>query len=778
MEKQTRSAIDRTTQRLRRLLEDEFAEQLEGTFDILPDGRIPVEPGPHLDAAQRLLRLKLVEAVHHFHSAGKKPAEAVGDFLREVAFTFLNRMVALKMLEARELFQECVSKGESSAGFKEFGLLAPGLAELPDKGYRLYLESLFDELGTEIGVLFDRRDPASLLWPRRPVLQAALVELNKPELSAVWAEDETLGWVYQFFNSGDERRQMRDESQAPRNSRELAVRNQFFTPSYVVQFLTDNTLGRTWIEMRQGVSRLTEQCKYLVRYRDEVYLGHLTSPIECPEERGVHKAARRLLDGKAEDWPRFGDDEGEEQRLVSLAHTVNAYPRTPIDQQERMWAISRAIESGTSTSEFGTQQILDLMFFTCRAHRAGSYGRHPRVLWTLGEEVRRRALSAMEADRPQEQVQCDPYFHAYRPKKDPRDLKILDPACGSGHFLLYAFGLLVAIYLEAWEDEHPVAFSVTGRTLREDYPDLSSLRSALPVLILENNLYGVEIDPRCAQIASLALWIRAQSAFGDLGVRPADRPVISGVHIVVAEPIPADEELVRAFASGLQPPLLQGLFRKMVSEMALAGLLGVLLRLDRKLEHEIEKAREAFARQRSTGSLLPGMESFLTQGELDFSQVDDEGFFERAEKEILAALRRFAESAAGETGVRRRLFAGEAAQGLALLDVVQARFDVVMMNPPFGACALPAKRAFEGSYPRTRNDLYSAFVERGVEVLHRNGLLGAITSRTGFFLSSFKKWREGLLMAEAQPLLVADLGSGVLDAALVEVAAYVLERQR
>ena len=78
------------------------------------------------------------------------------------------------------------------------------------------------------------------------------------ELSGVWGEDETIGWVYQFFNSDEERKKMRDESQAPRNSRELAVRNQFFTPRYVVQFLDDNTLGRLWLEMHGEQTSLTE----------------------------------------------------------------------------------------------------------------------------------------------------------------------------------------------------------------------------------------------------------------------------------------------------------------------------------------------------------------------------------------------------------------------------------------------------------------------------------------------------------------------------------------
>ena len=125
--------------------------------------------------------------------------------------------------------------------------------------------------------------------------------------------------------------------------------------------------------------------------------------------------------------------------------------------------------------------------------------------------------------------------------------------------------------------------------------------------------------------------------------------------------------------------------------------------------------------------------------------------------------------------MRRRLFAGDAAQGIALIELARTKFDVVLMNPPFGACGMGAKKEFEKAYPRTKNDLYAAFVERGVELLHKRGMLGAITSRTGFFLSSFQKWREEVLLKEAPPVVFADLGYRVLDAALVEVAAYSLE---
>ena len=89
-----------------------------------------------------------------------------------------------------------------------------------------------------------------------------------------------------------------------------------------------------------------------------------------------------------------------------------------------------------------------------------------------------------------------------------------------------------------------------------------------------------------------------------------------------------------------------------------------------------------------------------------------------------------------------------------------------------------AKKEFEKSYPRTKNDLYAAFVERASSSSQPWGLLGAITSRTGFFLSSFQKWREEILLKEAPPVVFADLGYGVLDGAMVEVAAYCLERGR
>lgn len=641
MDKETRNAIERATQRARNLLEDDFASQLEGTFDVMRAGAVATIAGSHLSAKQAYQREKIVAAIEHKRASGMTAHDAVVDYLRDAAFTTFNRFVALKMLEARSLVLECISKGEQSSGYREFGGMAPGVGLLPENtGYRLYIECLFDELSTEVKVLFDRRDPASVLWPNRTTFDALFDVLNATELSSVWSADETIGWVYQFFNSGDERKRMRDESQAPRNSRELAVRNQFFTPRYVVEFLVDNTLGRTWLEMYGEGSSLAERCRYFVRSEEEP-------------------------------------------------------PRT-------------------------------------------------------------------------------------RARKDPRDLRVLDPACGSGHFLLYCFDLLLTIYEEAWAAEASGARSqLTGRTLRDDYPDLESLRRAVPALILENNLHGVDIDPRAAQIAALALWLRAQRAWKDVRVPAPERPSVRRTHIVVAEPMAGDRVLVEEFAARLDPPLLRDLFRKMVSEMRLAGELGTLIPVEEGIAAELRRAREQFVARRKDldKGYLPGFEPVRKQGELDLSGIDDDSFFHEAEAGIVEALRHFAE-ATGGTSMRRRLFVGDTAQGIALIDLLRTRFDVVLMNPPFGAASLAAKKEFEKAYPRTRNDIYAAFVERGIGLLHPHGLLGAITSRTGFFLSSFQKWREEILLKEAPPVVFADLGYGVMDAAMVEAAAYCLEKGR
>jgi hypothetical protein len=409
----------------------------------------------------------------------------------------------------------------------------------------LYLECIFDELSTEVKVLFDRRDPASVLWPRRQALTELLEVVNAPELAGVWREDETIGWVYQYFNSAEERRAMREASQAPQNSRELAVRNQFFTPRYVVQFLTDNTLGRIWYEMRRGETTLKERCEYLVRRPIEVFLGE---PPQGEEAKRVGEALAAVYDGDFSKLPeevRWGE-------TAVLAHVINGYDLAPaLGLGDCAELANRKAEEYAQTGVWtgNAAELWCCLFFEHR--RYWDSGREPEGEAVEGLLALYRTLRARLTEEPasQEDALRRPVFVRHRARKDPRDLKVLDPACGSGHFLLYAFDLLLAIYEEGWADEKAPALEATGRTLRDDYPEISELRREAPILILKHNLHGIDIDPRCAQIAALALWMRAQRAFQEARIGRADRPRVTRTNVVLAEPMPGERDLVEEFAA-------------------------------------------------------------------------------------------------------------------------------------------------------------------------------------------------------------------------------------
>jgi hypothetical protein len=210
----------------------------------------------------------------------------------------------------------------------------------------------------------------------------------------------------------------------------------------------------------------------------------------------------------------------------------------------------------------------------------------------------------------------------------------------------------------------------------------------------------------------------------------------------VAEPLVADKQIATEFVAKLGDAELGGVFTSLVESLNLAGDLGLLLRVE-----NLVKAPER------------------NQGEL----------FGPSEERIRAALNRFAREGPSPTNTQRRLFAEDTAHGVALLGVAEKKFDVVLMNPPFGAGSTRAKKDFDKAYPRSKNDVYAAFIERGIELLSTHGRIGAITSRTGFFLSSFQAWREEIVLKRAPPSVFADLGAGVLDSAMVETAAYCLE---
>ena len=111
--------------------------------------------------------------------------------VREIGFTILNRLAALRLCEERGLVRECVGRGLASEGFLLYDRLTGGALGPRHATYRAFLESLFDELALDLGVLFDRRPPHSRVFPSERGLEYVLHLLNDPAIAHLWTEDET-----------------------------------------------------------------------------------------------------------------------------------------------------------------------------------------------------------------------------------------------------------------------------------------------------------------------------------------------------------------------------------------------------------------------------------------------------------------------------------------------------------------------------------------------------------------------------------------------------------
>ena len=114
-------------------------------------------------------------------------------------------------------------------------------------------------------------------------------------------------------------------------------------------------------------------------------------------------------------------------------------------------------------------------------------------------------------------------------------------------------------------------------------------------------------------------------------------------------------------------------------------------------------------------------------------------------------------------------------QGLRMIDLCYMKFDVVVMNPPFGAPSRGTKLHLERALPRSIGNILTHFVERAAQMVRRGGRIGAIVSRTCFYLKSFSAFRKTVLTEDISLETFADLGQGVLDA-MVETAAATWQR--
>jgi len=352
-----------------------------------------------------------------------------------------------------------------------------------------------------------------------------------------------------------------------------------------------------------------------------------------------------------------------------------------------------------------------------------------------------------------------PVRNGFRPPGIPlsvEEIKVLDPACGSGHFLLGAFDLLFAMW-------------------REERPDLPAWR--IPALILEHNLYGVDVDLRACQIAATALWFKARTTFERLkGDNPAARFEPRRINIVCADIRFVDSDRRSRFLQQFaHDPDLRRIVEQTLQACEDAFEIGSLLRIRQPFEHLF---RERKKRVNEVRYKQEELQLFVVREEqLSLDDVPVAVPKELTVVEIVDCIKEFVRRASEAQDMGSLLFGLDAEYAVQLVDVLTDCYDVVLMNPPYGAMPPRCKEYARKHYPRTHSDYYAAFIEQAVDLCREGGYVGALTGRTFLFLRSFQKLREEILRWEALPEVVWDLGFNVLDEATARYAAFTLRKR-
>ena len=539
------------------------------------------EPHDSMPSTERVLRRRL--RVHGRQLGDRREpktgAQEIERLTHEVAYEHWHRMLFARFLAEKQLLIEPDSGVAVSVA--ECEELARGRAQ-----DRWTLAGGF--AGRMLPRIF-RPDAPALEIRLAPETRQALERLVESLPAKVFVATDSLGWVYQFWQS--EKKNEVNRSEVKIGADELPAVTQLFTDPYMVSFLLDNGLGAWW-------------------------------------------AARRLSDSDLKET----DSEAELRRKASI-------PGVPLDYL-------RFVKHEDTTETTRWRLVPD---------NFDGWPEH------LGE------------------------------------LKILDPCCGSGHFLVAAFSMLVPMRIAR---EHLTA------------------RAAVDA-VLQENLHGLELDPRCVELAAFALARAAWTYPGAGGYRPLPE--------------------VNLACSGLAP--------NATKEQWLA--------LAEPLRNGHVALHDLFAQAPTLGSLIEPRALKANLYQSDFESV----------RALLAA-----------TLVRERTTEEQAervvaAQGMArAAELLAGRYHWVITNVPYLARGKQDEmlRAFcQQRYPASKNDLATVFLERCLQLCTEGGAASLVLPQNWLFLTSYRKLRERLLKTETWHLL-ARLGPGAFETISGEVVKAIL----
>lgn len=594
-----------------------------------------------LDEAARARRRRLeawvAEQVRAQDTAGAKRDRSAEDFRREAekqaAYTLLNRLVLLRLMEAPQpsgpplRAPAVVTGGWESRAYLDFRQLAPGIVRDDEtEGYAFLLQLVFEDLATELPGLYGPAGVADLVPVPAATLRHVVDALNSEALESCWADDMTLGWVYQYWN--DPEREALDDKLNGRGKvepHEIASKTQMFTERYMVDWLLQNSLGPMWLAICQRHG-----------WTPEVIADGTLDRLET--RRGDWRARRAS---------------GE----VTLTDPMPLHT-----DMERRWA-----------------------YYVPQPVPESAVAQAPETI---------------------------------------RDLKLLDPAVGSGHFLVVALDLLVTLYRE--EARH------RGEAGEERWSD-----RAIVERILSHNLHGIDLDPRAVQIAAAALWLKAQQ------VAPSAHPerlnlVASRLRLAsLADDDPALVELRREVEreTGIPASLTDTLIHALRGADHLGSLLKVGAVVDEALSHHEAALGRAVDEQ---GDLFTGFSTEPERVAIGHAE---------ARATLLDRLEGFLARHTSGDDLGLRLRGEQLAAGVRFVRLVrESSYDLVVANPPYQGTSKMAETMYVSrTYSLGKANLYAAFLLRGLELVRSGGVSAMLTMRDWMFLKQYSGLREHLL---------------------------------
>ena len=330
--------------------------------------------------------------------------------------------------------------------------------------------------------------------------------------------------------------------------------------------------------------------------------------------------------------------------------------------------------------------------------------------------------SSLAVGSPQSPITNTPITNHQSPitKKPLHEIRMIDPSTGSGNFLLYGFDLYYDLYLDQIEN------------YGADYNEAD-----IPKLIIENNLYGVDLDDRAIQLAQLGLYIKAK--------RKKRTSKVNHFNIVSSDFfLPAYEEVKEMFEDGNVGDRERNIIADLWEDLQNAHKFGSLIRLEEKMNHKWFGTKQ---------KKDPNQFVLFEEQNVDEYESFRTNFFTNLQKAVVQ-----------NTAKQGQTFLNTKTQdAITFLQLLTQKYDVAVANPPYTDSADfgPELKMFvDSNYKQPlkfNSNLYVTFIKKCYDLTTENGLIAMIHPFSFMFIKTFEDVRK-LLLENTHIDLLVDFG--------------------